>query len=284
MTHDACPNRRRPLLAVAALPLMALGPRRSLHAQPAPLRVALAPFLSPAALLVAYRPLREHLERELRRPVPMVTERDFHVLLAATQRGDHDVVQLPAHLARLAMVDWRWQPVASLQEAVTAVVVVKADGPVRSAADLRGRRVGMLDPLSLTATMGRRWLQQQGLTADATVLTQPSVNSGMYALDRDEIAALVCADTQLLSLPASTPRGERLLATIGAMPAPIFIARPALPEAELAALRAAMASFKPDPARPRTASNSVLRPLNEASLAALDAYVPLARQALAGPR
>lgn len=277
------PRRRTALRGITALPLAALAPP-ALGAQPKPLRLALAPFLSPVALLAAYRPLREHLERELARPVAMVTERDFQALMAATQRGDHDGVQLPAHLARLAMVDWQHLPVAILHEAVTAVVLVKAGGPVQDPPDLRGRRVGMLHPLSLTATMGRRWLASQGLAADVTVLTQPSVNSALYALDRDEIAALVCADTQLPSLPPSTPRNDRVLATIGRMAAPIFVASPALPAPDLAALRAAMFSFQPDPSRPRTASNSPLRLPDAAELAALDALVPLARQALAGAR
>lgn len=249
-----------------------------------PLRIALAPFLSPSALLAAYRPLREHLERALHQPVEMVTARDFRALLEATQRGEHDVVQLPAHLARLAMVDWRWQVLAAPVEPVTVVVGVQAAGPVKSAADLRGRSVGMLDPLSLTATVGRRWLQLQGLSADSSVVALASVNSMLFALEHGEIAAFVAADTQLASLPAGTPRGERVLATVGGIPAPLFLARPGLEAAPLAALRAALAAFKPDPARPPTAANSLLRLLETARLTELDGYVAIARQALAASR
>ena len=57
---SATPSRRRRCWARAG----ALGGTGTAAARSrAPLRVVLAPFLSPAALLTAYRPLREHLER-----------------------------------------------------------------------------------------------------------------------------------------------------------------------------------------------------------------------------
>lgn len=245
------------------------------------LGVALAPFLSPAALLATFRPLREHLEASLQRPVAMFTARDFRALAEATRRGEHAVVQLPAHLARLAMVDWGWRMLAAPEQAVTVEVVVKDGGPVRSAPDLRGQRLGLLDPLSLTATVGRRWLQTEGLEAAVTVIVQPSVNSALYALDRGEIAAFVCADTQRAGLPPGTPQRATVLARIGGIPGPTFVARPDLPATEVEALRAALRAFRPDPARPTTAANSRLRPLEAAELARLDEHVALARAALA---
>jgi phosphonate transport system substrate-binding protein len=270
--------RRRSLLATLlawAAPGWSAGP---------PLRLALAPFLSPTALLTTFRPVREHLERELDRPVEMVTAKDFRALIDATRRGEHDIVQLPAHLARLAITDWRCEQLAGTVEAVDVLVLVKADGPVDGAAALKGRRAGMLDPLSLTATVGRRWLQQQGLSADVEVLALPSINSALFALDRAEVAMVVAGRTQLVNLPPSTPRGERVLAVIGDIPGPIYVARPGLPAADLARIRAAMASFQPDPARPRSAANSPLRPLTAARLAALDPFAAIARQALAAAR
>jgi phosphonate transport system substrate-binding protein len=272
--------RRRALPALAAA--FASAGRAASPAGPAPLQVALAPFLSPAALLATFRPLREHLEASLQRPVQLVSARDFRALAEATRRGEHAVAQMPAHLARLAMLDWGWRMLAAPEHMVTVEVVVRSGGPVQAPADLRGRRVGLLDPLSLTATVGRRWLQTQGLEAAVRVLVQPSVNSALYALDRDEIVAFVCADSQRAGLPPSTPQqGAAVLARIGGIPGPTFIARPDLPAAEVEALRAALRDFRPDPARPMTAANSRLRPLETATLARLDEHVALARAALA---
>lgn len=274
-------SRRDGLLAACALASAACWPARGAAA---PLRLALAPFLSPAALLAAFRPLREHLERALGRPVEMLTAKDFRALVESAQRGEYDVVQMPAHLARLAMVDWQFELVAAPIEPVVVEVVVKGGGPVHSGSDLKGQTVGMLDPLSLTATVGRRWLQEQGLAAQVKVLALPSVNSGLYALDRGEVAAFVAADTQLKSLPEATPRGETVLASIGDIPAPLYLARSGLTAVDLATLRAGALSFKPDPSLPATMANSHLRSIDPARLAKLDPLAAIARLALSQPR
>jgi phosphonate transport system substrate-binding protein len=274
-------TRRRSLATIAALGSAALSP---LRAAGAPLRVGLVPYMSPTVLLNAFRAVREHLERSLERPVEMLTAKDFRSLVEATARNEFDMVLLPAHVARLAMVDWRFEPVAGTVDALQVQVLVKGSGPVRAAADLKGQSAGMLDALSLTGTVGIKWLQDQGLAADVKVQALPSINSAMFALERGEVAMVVAGTTQLLMLPANTPRSERVLATIRDIPGPIYVARPGLPAAELARLRAAMTAFKPDASLPGTAPNSVLRPVSAAELAALDPFVAIARQALSATR
>lgn len=273
------PDRRQ--IVFAALGAVAPG---LLRAAGPPLRLALAPFLSPTALLNAFRPVREHLERELDRPVEMVTAKDFRSLVEATRKLEHDIVQLPAHLARLAITDWRYAQLAGTVQQLEVLVLVKADGAVRSAAALKGQRVGMLDPLSLTATVGRRWLQEQGLAGEVEVLALPSINSALFSLDRGEVAMIVAGRTQLVDLPAATPRSERVLASIGSIPGPIYIARPGLAAGEIERIRAAMASFRPDPGRAVSAPNSALRPLEPARLATLDPFAAIAREAIAALR
>lgn len=274
-------TRRRSLATLAALGGAALSP---LRAAGAPLRVGLVPFMSPTVLLTAFRAVREHLERSLGRPVEMLTAKDFRSLVEATARNEYDMVLLPAHVARLAMVDWRYEPVVGTVDALQVQVLVKNNGPVKTAADLKGQSAGMLDALSLTASVGTKWLQDLGLAGDVKVQPLPSINSAMFALERGEVAMVVAGATQLLMLPASTPRNERVLATIRDIPGPIYVARPGLPADELARLRAAMVAFKPDAAQPVTSSNAALQPVSAAELAALDPFVAIARRALAVPR
>jgi len=263
------------------LATLATGRSRAQAGSGEPLAIVLSPFLSPAALLTAYRRLRDHLNQALQRPVVMLTAKDFRTLAEETRRGEHHVVQLPAHLARLAMLDWGWQMLAAPSVQIVVVVGVKRTGPVHSANDLRGRSVGMLDALSLTATVGRRWLELQGVAADVKTVPMASVNSALFALDRDEVAAFVAADTQLAMLPASTPRSDRVLTRIGDIPGPVFLASPGMPGAEREQLRAAMAAFTPDASHPPSAANATLGPLAESRLKLLDGYAAGARQALA---
>lgn len=278
MTHSL--HRRALLGAAAALVL----PAALVGAQTdgVPISLSLAPFLSPNALLVAFRPLREHLERTLRRPVEMVSARDFRSQAEAVRGGQHDAAMMPAHVARLAMLDWKCPLLAATVDSVRVQVLVRSDSPVRQATELRGQRIGMSDALSLTATAARQWLREQGLAGALEIVTMSSMNSALHALERGEVAVVIGAETQLRALPPETPRSFRVLATAGEIPGPMFVAHPRLPEAQRGALRAALLSFVPDPAKPLTAANTTLHLPDAAVLARLDPLAAIARQVLAG--
>ncbi|MFT3953334.1 MAG: PhnD/SsuA/transferrin family substrate-binding protein [Piscinibacter sp.] len=271
------PNRRVVLGAAAALAL----PVRAQSGGP-PLSISLAPFLSPNALLATFRPLREHLERTLRAPVEMVSARDFRSQAEAVRSGQHDAAMLPAHVARLAMLDWKFLVLAATIDSLRVQVLVRSDSPVRQALELRGQRIGMSDALSLTATAARQWLREQGLAGALEIVTLSSMNSALHALERGEVAVVIGAETQLRALPPETPRNFRVLATAAEIPGPIYVAHPRLPEAQRAALRAALLSFVPDPAKPLTAANALMHLPDAALLARLDPLAALARQTLAG--
>lgn len=270
-------------LAALTAPLwLASGASRAQPAGATPLTITLSPFLSPASLLAAFRPLREHLERTLSRPVEMRTTRDFVSLCDSVRQHQQDVAMLPAHLARLAIVDWGYRALAATIDSLDVVVLVRRDSPATSPADLRGGTVAMLDPLALTATVGRQWLREQGLLAAVTVQTAASINSALFALDRGEAQAVIAGHTQLFGLSVSTPRTDRVLATLRGIPGPIYVARPGLGPAEFEALRSAMLSFRHDASREVTAANSALHAVAPALLERLDPLAAIARRTLAG--
>ena len=145
--------------------------------------------------------MREQLERSLAQPVEIYTARDFHALTDDVQRNESDMTLLPAHLARVAVADWGWAPLTRTVTATPVLVLVHDTGPVRTAADLRGGRVGMLCMLSLVAGVGARWLADQRLAgADgAQVVTLPSINSALMALERGALSGLVLRTQSRLS-------------------------------------------------------------------------------------
>lgn len=270
--------RRRRLLATAAVAPAAF-------AQPTPpLRVGIAPFLSPAALLQAFRPLREHLQAALAEPVEAVTARDFAAFAAAVRRTDYDLALLPAHLARVAVADWGWAPLARSLLATEVLVLVREGGPVADAAALRGGSVGMLDLLSLTAAVGTQWLRAEGLADSVQTVALPSINSAMHALARDEVAAVVAATAQLQSLPADTPQALRPIARLADIPGPWHVGRPGADAAQLGRWRDALLAFAPDPRRPASAPNAKLTPLTAADTAAVEPHAAFLRRQLGALR
>lgn len=270
-------DRRTFLLAAAAM-----GPALASD----PLVLGLAPFLSPPALLAAFRPLREHLQASLGRTVETYTARDFRTMLDNTRRGDYDLALLPAHIGLLALQDWGFTPVARTLPTTTALVLVRRDSGLMRAADLRGARVGGLDPLSIIVASAIDWLRIEGLESgrDFTFLPQASANSGLFALDRGDIDALALASSQLLMLPADTPRSERVLRTVGDVRGPVFVARHGASADTVAAWRDAFTRFVPTPDRPITASNTTYKSLEARDLAPIAGYTAFARSLLASGR
>ena len=279
-------NRRRRLLVTAAGTSLLPGLVPAAGRAQETLRLGLAPYLSPPALMAVFRPVREQLSQRLGLAVETYTARDFRALADAVRLAEFDAAMLPAHLARVAAADWGWLPLARTIAATPVLVLVRGQGAVRAPADLRGAQVGMLNLLSLTAAAGARWLADQGLAGQggAVIQTQTSVNSALYALERDEIAAVVAAASQLQGLPPQTPTGQRTLARIESIPGPMYLARPGLAGPTLERWRQAWLSLTPDPARPVSAANAAPVALAMADLLAMEPYAQFLRRQLAAPR
>lgn len=276
------PPHRRQLLALAASPIVLPATGRAQDS----LRLGLAPYLSPPALMAAFRPVREQLSQHLGLAVETYTARDFRTLADAVRQADFDAALLPAHLARVAAADWGWLPLARTITATPVLVLVRGAGPVNTPARLRGAAVGMLDLLSLTAAAGARWLEEQGLAGPggAQIQTQASINSALYALERDEVAAVVATASQLQGLPAQTPTGQRTLARIESIPGPMYLARPGLATPTLERWRQAWLALRPDATRPTSAANTAPAHLAAADLLAMEPYAQFLRRQLAAPR
>lgn len=261
---SATPTRRSALAqGLALLATAAQGqPADPAPAQSGPLVVGVPPFLTPAGMLAAFTPLRQHLERRLRRQVEIYTARDFTELIDQARRGTYELNVLPAHLGILAAMSWGFTPLAGSLATTKVLIVVRGQGPVRSAAELRGGRIGTLGPLSLTAAIGMLWLQQQQLLPgrDVEVLSQRSINSAMLSLERGELRAVVASRSQLDALPAGAAEGYSVLRELSDIPGPLYLGRPGASTDSIESLRRALLSFQPDPGLPITAASSAIEP------------------------
>lgn len=250
------------------------------------LAIVVPPLLSPAAVLDMVRPLREHLQRRLGRPVAFYTAVDYRVLFDAVMRGEHPVVALPSHMAALAVADAGYQPLVALQQDTALMVMVRAGSPVQRPADLKGGRIGMLDPLSLTAITARQWLLAQQLVPgrDVQIVYQPAINTGVVALERGEIDALAMTSFQFSVLRSEPGAQLRLLAQGPVMLAPLLLAHERLGTAAVSQLRQALLDFQPDTGRPTGVFNAPLYPLGPQALQSLRSLAEPAREMLKTPR
>lgn len=131
-------------------------------AEPA-LQLGVLPNVSARVILQNYRPVRALLERELGRTVEVSTAPDFKNFHARTLAGEYDLVVTAANLARLAMQDADYIALAIYEPPIPAVLVTAKAQPVKSVAELKGKKLALANPQSLVALRGLRWLGEQGL-------------------------------------------------------------------------------------------------------------------------
>lgn len=250
MSARGC-TRRRLLRGAASAVLAAAGSRIAAQAaNPPPLRVGLVPYLSTRALITLYQPLREHLERELQRPVQLYTAQDFRTLALNARDGEYDIALLPPHITRVAVADWGMQVVARFAQTSEVQLVTLPSTELALPDGLRASRIAAIDPLSITTLVLRRWLAERGLIAgrDVDIRYVHSVSSGVAALERGDAVALVGAIGQFRDVVDGGAAQVNVVATLAAIPTPAFVAHRRVPVDELARIRQALIEFVPQSA------------------------------------
>jgi phosphonate transport system substrate-binding protein len=238
------PTDRRRLLAAGAL--AAALPLRTASAVEV-LDIGLVPYLSARAMVGLFEPLRLHLATRLRRTVRLYTAADFRALADHARDGAYPLALLPAHLTRIAVEDWRHVLVAR-SDLVSEVQLIARRGAEPALPDgLRGQRIAVIDPLSLTVLALHHWLARQGLAAgrDLELVHLRTVGSAAIAVRRGDAVALAGAIGQLRDFGIEPDSDLVTIAAIETIPTPAFVAHPSVPPLEVAAWRQALLAFEP---------------------------------------
>ena len=101
---------RRRALALAAISAGVTSLRAEVLAT-APLEIGVLPNISARALMAQYQPMREFLERELKRSVQVSTAPNWVAFHQRTMADEYDIVITASHVARLAQVERRYIPI-----------------------------------------------------------------------------------------------------------------------------------------------------------------------------
>ena len=216
-------------------------------ASEAALRVGLVPYLSTRSMLNVYEPLRRHLEAQIGRPVVFHTAAGFAALADNARSPAQPFTLMPMHLALLATTDWGGVLVArSTQESAMHLWAPRGPGTLQATGTaLRGRRVAVIDPLSMSTLMFERWRTSAQLDGALSTQVFPGLNSAVMAVSRGDADLVVAAIGQLRDLPGLDPAEFQSVAALGTVLRPAFVAQRDTPTPLVAAFRAALLSFRP---------------------------------------
>jgi len=135
------------------------------QAEVSPLRVAVAGVISPKGTVESYTPLLDYLSRELDRPVELVQRRTYAEVNDLIERGEVDLafVCTSAYVAghRKFGMKLLAAPEVNGEAVYYSYLIVPADSPARSMADLRGKVFAFTDPMSNTGRLYPTYLVRQ---------------------------------------------------------------------------------------------------------------------------
>ncbi|MCC6604373.1 MAG: phosphate/phosphite/phosphonate ABC transporter substrate-binding protein [Anaerolineae bacterium] len=130
-----------------------------------PLRVAVAAIISPKGTVDSYGPLLDYLEAELDRPVELVQRRTYGEVNDLVQSGAVDLAFVCTSAYIVGHREFDMQLLAAPQvmgdTVYHSLLIVPADSPAQSMADLRNRVFAFTDPISTSGRNYPIWLVNQ---------------------------------------------------------------------------------------------------------------------------
>lgn len=214
------------------------------------LTLGVFPYLTPRHMVDQFTPLKDHLARELGRPVTLSSATDYRNFMERTAAGEFDIIFDAPHLARLAQKRNGYLPLAQTGYKILILVLARKDSPVQSLADLRGQSISIGARLSMTHQIIREELLKDGLVLerDVNFLDTAYFTNVLQSVIRGDAAA---GATGTL-LWDSAPEEERsqlreIFRMKNPVPGFILLAHPRLSYTTLRKLQQALLKFKDTP-------------------------------------
>jgi phosphonate transport system substrate-binding protein len=245
MTNPVHAFLRATLLVLTAFILLA----QPATAAEKPLILGVFPYLSGYSVVNKFTPLRDYLAAELKRPVQVYTAPDFNTFIERTRRGDYDIALTAPHLARLAILDDGYVPLATYKATLQTMVVVKKDAPYTTLADLRGESIAIPDKLAIVTLLGTQLLRKENLRPgqDYTLVATQSHSSAALSVQYGQQDAAIVGSNPFNQLAPETLDRLRILASSSPLPTQYYIAHKRLGSRQIARLQSLLVTFAETP-------------------------------------
>jgi phosphonate transport system substrate-binding protein len=215
---------------------------------PPPLKLGIMPFNSTLALIKTHQPLTHYLEAQLGRRVTVYTAADYQTYVNELLDGHFDLAIAGPHFGSMAhergaILLFRYQ--ADLQP----VFVVRANSAIKNLDDLRGKRIGLSSPLSISSIGGMKWLHDSGLGLDKDyqVIERSTHGAAIAAVSVGDVDAALTTNTPLKQIPEDVRVKIRVLPLDVHVPHLMTLANAHLGTAEIERIRVALRNFPSTP-------------------------------------
>ncbi|MFN6961690.1 MAG: phosphate/phosphite/phosphonate ABC transporter substrate-binding protein, partial [Rhodocyclaceae bacterium] len=253
-----------------------------------PIEFGVVPYLPTARLLSVFEPLRARFEKAFQRRVILSTAPDFKSFQRRALDDAYDLYFIGPGPGWQIHRDRRHLVIAAAKAILRIYLLVAKDGPIREIADLRGKTLATIDPLTVTAQVVVSELQKNGLRPGIEVFLRTEKNpfNAAQAVILGEAAAAACPDVAYPSFPDELRDKLQILYRSEALPNGLLMMNPAAGLLPLEEIRKIVFEFDASPAGQRLGKESGQEgfslPDMEA-LAILDRFVPEVRRVMSQP-
>jgi len=232
-------NMMRGLIAAAFALCVGWTAAQAADGKPERLQVGLLPGESAPTVMRLNEPLRAYLEKRLGLPVDLVVGANYAATSEALRFGRLDIAYLGPVTYILQGKKAKLEPFARPSHEIVgptfqAVIIVPADSPAKSLADLKGQEIAFGDPASTSGTWVPRYmLVAAGLVSDRdyTLRVLGAHDAVAFAVSNHKVAAGGLSKPiydRLLKEGKIDPKSVRILADSPAIPEYMWVFREGL--------------------------------------------------------
>ncbi|MDR2151630.1 MAG: phosphate/phosphite/phosphonate ABC transporter substrate-binding protein [Helicobacteraceae bacterium] len=158
----------------------------------ATIRFGIAPFNSATGLVKTHRALRDYLSARLGAPVVIYTSVNHEAFLNDGLEKRFDLIATPAHFAPF-FYEKGYIPLVKYKTPLDFIFVVREDDKIAKISDLKGKRIGIPDFLSLYYVVGLRWLNehQKEIGEDYEQVKEPGHAAAISSVAANKIDAAI---------------------------------------------------------------------------------------------
>jgi len=226
------------------VPLTCLADTDSSHNKQT-LTFGLLPYISTHKLIETFLPLKNYLEKELNRPVKLVTAPSFREYLKRSLDGEYDIYHSAPHFAVLAELDYGHRRLSRYARLLDGSILVVKNGPVKSIKDLKGKTMITPPRLSLVSMLGEVFVKDNNLQPgkDITISQTSSHTNAILSVAKGKTEAAVVASGIFEGMSKDVKSKLTILAKTRQVPHVMFTANSKLPEDVYLAVKTAMLNF-----------------------------------------
>ncbi len=212
-------------------------------ATPAELRVGFLPVQSSQELAQRFTPLLRYVSASSGIPLVFYTAPDFDTFLQRTHTGkEYDLIWTAPHFFLLAEQKSGYRPLARVAGELYGILIVRRDSGIHEVSQLRGKRIGIVDPKAFMTLLGVEIFHRHGLRLfhDLEVKPYKSHNSVLLGIHKRHVEAVLVAEVQIRLLRDEVRLDLRNLAETARTPHMVFAVRTGLEQAVADRLQAVL--------------------------------------------